>query len=120
MFEKIKKAINKPCPCCTESPKNEKYYICPKYYICAGCGNLTTQTKISEEIDMSGLGMCDCEFMAWEWSEEFQNIEPWYPRVYNDWMEISKKWYDILLGEENAILRLRMFSAIPKSKRMLA
>ena len=111
-IEKMK--VNILCPdCSVKAEKTEKFYICQN------CGDLTTWTEQQFELEGGGQGLCECGFMVYEWSEKFQDLEPWYPRIYSEWTIISKRWYERLKGERNAVLRLKMFNEIPKDKLML-
>jgi hypothetical protein len=56
--------------------------------------------------------------MLFEWSEKYDTLEPWYPREYIEWTEISKRWYEHLASEKNTVIRLRTFHEIPIVKRM--
>lgn len=88
-----------------------------KFFICEECGELSTLTEQLHDCEQGGNGLCSCLYTAFEWSDKFNDIEHWFPRMYPDWTRIKKKWYDRLKGEKNHVLRLRMFFVIPKDKR---
>jgi len=90
-----------------------------KYYICPHCGELATDKSRENDCSMGGVGLCMCKYMAFEWSKKYNNLEPWFPRVYPDYVEISRYWHTCLNNEKNAVCRLEMFYKIPDDKRML-
>ena len=89
-----------------------------RYFICHECGELSTWTEQMRDCEHGGTGLCDCRFMSFEWDAKYNGLEPWYPREYLEWIEISKKWYDWLKGVSNHVLRVRWFLFIPKKERM--
>ena len=85
-----------------------------RYYVCANCGELITETVILEECASGGQGMCWCEYCDMQWSEEFGKFEPVYFRKFSHYTEIPKKVFDGLKEEENTVLRLKMFRTVPE------
>jgi hypothetical protein len=90
-----------------------------KYYICPKCASLTTEEQVLVDAGNGGQGMCMCQFIIHEWDEKYQALEPIHLREYIPYIEISKYWFDYFLGEENEILRLRLFNAIPTEKLLI-
>lgn len=90
-----------------------------KYLICPSCGETTTWTKVLKEVEFGGsVGMCYCEFLTNYWNEEYNNFDVQTDRIFNNYIEVSKKIYDWLKSEKNNVLRLKMFKTIPKNKRL--
>ena len=93
--------------------KKERYFICPN------CAQLTTWSDILSEIENSGsVGMCYCQFTNVFWSEKFDDLDVTTDRIFVEYVEISKKWYEYLKNERNDVLRLKAFQTIPKNKLM--
>jgi len=101
--KKNQKKINK---------KTETYYICPH------CGTLTTEKKILAECEWGGQGMCDCEFTRYYWAPEFDNLDVDTPRIYHEYVQLSKEWFDFLKDIKNDVLRVDAFSQIPGIERL--
>jgi len=95
-----------------KSKNKEKYFICPY------CADLTTFTKILLEAESGGPGMCDCQFTTLFWNPEFQDLDVDTPRVYHEYVEISKSWYDCLNEIYNDVLRRDAFKEIPGIMRL--
>lgn len=92
--------------------KKEKYFICPY------CADLTTWTKILLEAENGGPGMCDCQFTTLFWNPEFQDLDADTPRIYHEYVKISKSWYDCLKDQENDVIRRDAFKQIPGIMRL--
>lgn len=92
--------------------KKEQYFICPY------CADLTTLTKILLEAEIGGPGFCDCQYTTLFWSPEFQDLDVDTNRVYHEYVEISKSWYDCLKGWDNEIIRRDAFKQIPGPMRL--
>lgn len=91
--------------------KKERFFICPV------CGELKTWKEILKDCEGGGVGLCTCEFTAFEWSEE-HGLDVWCPRIYTEYEEIGKELYDRLKEERNHVTRLKILKVIPKKKRM--
>lgn len=90
---------------------NEKFYICPE------CGELTTQSRILEEIEsQGGPGLCTCMFIEIVYNRELDDLDPYTARRYPQYIEISQKWYDALKHQNNHAKRLKVFRTIPKER----
>lgn len=92
--------------------RKEKYYICPY------CADLKTFTSILADCESGGPGMCDCQFTTLFWNPEFQDLDVDTPRIYHEYVKISKDWYDYLIKENNNILRRDVFRQIPSTERL--
>ena len=87
------------------------------FYICHECGELATESGILEEIgNCGGPGLCSCLFSEMYYNEEINDLDVKTNRIFTQWTEISKKWYEDLKGWENHVVRLRVFRGIPKNK----
>ena len=90
-----------------------------KFYICRECGELTTESEISRDIEFSGgPGMCSCKFTEIYFNKEINDLDVLTNRSYTPWTEISGKWYEKLKGWKNDALRLKVFNVIPREKLM--
>lgn len=76
-----------------------------KYYYCQNCLDIKTEKEILNDCSNGGTGLCDCNFMTFEWSEKYKKFEPVYLRLYYTYFEITKKLY-LALKEINQIDRL--------------
>ena len=92
--------------------KKEKYFICPY------CADLTTWTKILLEAESGGPGFCDCQYTTLFWSPELQDLDVDTPKLYHEYTEISKSWYDCLNDIHNDVLRRDAFKQIPGIMRL--
>ena len=92
--------------------RKEKYFICPY------CADLKTFTSILADCESGGPGMCDCQFTTLFWSPEFQDLDVDTPRIYHEYVQISKDWYDCLKEKFNDVLRRDTFKQIPILERM--
>lgn len=92
--------------------RKEKYFICPY------CAELKTWTRILADCEMGGPGMCDCQFTTLFWNPEFQDLDVDTPRIYHEYVEISKDWYDGLKSYSNNVLRKSAFNQIPGIMRL--
>ncbi len=101
----MKKSENNP-------KKKETYFICPY------CAELTTGTKILLEAESGGPGFCDCQYTTLFWSPEFQDLVVGTGKMYHEYTEISKSWYDCLKEYDNNILRRDAFEQIPAIRRL--
>ena len=78
-------------------------------YICPICGDLTTETKILEEVSGGSCGMCYCEFDD--------------RRTLNKYKKINRKLWEELMGFRTNNLRLKRYlhnRIKQKSKRGLS
>lgn len=97
----------------TKPRKNkEEYFICPY------CADLTTGTKILLEAESGGPGFCDYQFTTLFWSPKFQDLDVDTNRIYHEYTEISKSWYDCLDEIPNDILKRDAFKQIPGIMRL--
>lgn len=101
--KKTKKQIKK---------KKETYYVCPY------CADLKTFTSILADCEMGGPGMCDCQFITLFWNPEFQDLDVDTPRIYHEYVEISKGWFDCLGNILNDRLRIDALKEIPRLERL--
>jgi hypothetical protein len=92
--------------------RKEKYCICPY------CAELKTFTSILADCESGGPGMCDCQFTTLFWNPEFQDLDVDTNRIYHEYIQISKDWYDYLMKENNSILRRDTFKQIPSIERL--
>jgi len=99
---------------CSGSYKKRK----EKYYICPYCAELKTFTSILTDCESGGPGMCDCQFTTLFWNPEFQDLDVDTPRLYHEYTQISKEWYECLKREDNYVLRKDMFKQIPGIERL--
>ena len=120
-MKKIKKLSKKPGkekkPA---SEKKQKRYRKrkEKYFICPYCADLKTFTSILADCEAGGPGMCDCQFTTLFWNPEFQDLDVDTNRIYHEYVNISKEWYDCLKKYSNHILRRNAFNQIPILKRL--
>lgn len=92
--------------------RKEKYFICPY------CADLKTFTSILADCESGGPGMCDCQFTTLFWNPESQDLDVNTNRIYHEYAEVSKEWYEALGREMNDVLREDMFSQIPSIERL--
>ena len=109
MVKKENKKPNKP----TKSKKTKQIY-----YICPNCGSLTTEKKLLDEGEWGGNGMCDCEFTRFYWAPEYGDLDVDTPRIYHEYVQLSKKWFDFLKDVDNDVLRVNTFNQIPGIERL--
>jgi len=77
-----------------------KEKVSEKYYICPNCGDLTTQTKILEEISGGSCGMCYCEFNR--------------GRILNKYKRVNKQLWKELKKLKTNKLRLKRYNKFRK------
>jgi len=92
--------------------RKEKYYICPY------CGDLKTFTSILADCEQGGPGMCDCQFTQVYWDQDYQDLNIDTSRIYHEYIQISKKWYEYLKKIHNDVLRLDALRQIPRLERL--
>jgi len=92
--------------------RKEQYFICPY------CADLKTFTSMLADCEMGGPGMCDCQFTTLFWNPEFQDLDVDTPRIYHEYVNISKEWFDSLKEISNDILRRDAFNQIPRIERL--
>lgn len=85
-----------------------------KYYICPSCGEIITEEEMLKDIENGGMGLCGCMYVKMVWNSQEKDFEPDYYKCYPEWIEISERIVNKLLGENNHVLRLEMFRTIPK------
>jgi phage terminase large subunit GpA-like protein len=84
-----------------------------KYYICPHCFSLTTYSQISKECEEGGNGLCDCDYVTYEWSETYKSFEPVYWRKYHEYEEVTREVWKALEGL-TSYERKHAYSTIPK------
>lgn len=67
-----------------------------KYYLCLNCGDLSTQTRILEEVSGGSCGMCYCEFNR--------------GRILNKYKRINKQLWGKLKKLKSNRLRLKEYN----------
>ena len=82
-----------------------------RFYICTQCGELTDSTKIDEALMNGGNDFCYCGYMEQQWSVQENCFQPVYFRICVSYKEIPQEIYDMLLVEENTVLRLKMYQS---------
>ena len=88
-----------------------------RYFICSECGEMKLWSEILRECEeMGSNGLCDCLFMSWEWNEDSQSVDVWFPREYRDYTELSKENYESIKQEYNNVQRLKMLRCIPQDR----
>jgi len=92
--------------------RKEKYYICPY------CAELKTFTSILTDCESGGPGMCDCQFTTLFWNPEFQDLDVNTSRIYHEYVQISKEWYECLKNINKGVLRIDAFKQIPGIERL--
>lgn len=92
--------------------RKEKYYICPY------CAELKTFTSILTDCESGGPGMCDCQFTTLFWNPEFQDLDIETNRIYHEYVQISKEWYECLKDISKGVLRIDAFKQIPRMERL--
>jgi len=80
-----------------------------RFYICEQCGELTNSQKLDEELSNGGNDFCYCGYMEQQWDILENNFQPIYFRICNLYTEIPKELYDILIKNDNEVLRLKMY-----------
>jgi len=92
--------------------RKEKYFICPY------CADLKTDISRLADCEMGGPGMCDCQFTTLFWNSNCQDLDTDTPRIYHEYVEISKDWFDCLGDIFNDVLRRDAFKEIPGIMRL--
>jgi hypothetical protein len=83
-----------------------------RFFICSHCASLATSENIDKEIKSGGIGLCDCEYMKFEWDYGTQSFEPIYYRVYHERIEITEDLFLKFREESNCVKRLEMFDSV--------
>lgn len=80
-----------------------------RFYICLECGELTDSTKIDEALMNGGNDFCYCGYMEMQWDVNENCFQPVYFRMCNSYTEIPCSLYNILIKNDNEVLRLKMY-----------
>ena len=101
-----------------EKPKKQVRKRREKYFICPYCADLKTDISRLANCEMGGPGMCDCQFTTLFWNPECQDLDVDTPRVYHEYVKISKDWFDYFKDIPNDVLRKDSFKQIPGQMRL--